>query len=170
MLLFATMENSNAFISLFENNLFNWVLLVVFVGWLCAKYAPAAFASRASGIQTALEDAGRARAEGEAFLQAQKQKIANAEKEMDNILAEAVQVANQMRQQMEKQTAKEMADLQARMEQEMSNERQLAISQLRSAAAKAAVILTEAALPAAITDGTRKRLLEQFVDQLEVAQ
>lgn len=169
MLLFATMENTNTFFALFENNLFNWVVLLGAVFWLCGKFMPGMFSTREENINTALQDAARVRAEGEAFLEAQRQKIANAEKEMDNILAEAVQVANEMRQQMESQTQKEMNDLRVRIEQEIANERQLAISQLRTAAAKAAVRLSEAALPAAITDGSRARLLEQFVDQLEVA-
>jgi len=169
MFLFATMENSNPFLSLFENNLINWCVLIAGLYWLINKYLPPIFAAREESIKTALADAARARAEGETFLEAQKQKIANAEKEMDNILAEAVQVANQMRQQMEAQTQKEIADLSARIGQEIANERQLAISQLRSASARAAINLTKSALPAAITDGVKTRLLDQFVGELEVA-
>lgn len=172
MLLFATMEHADTLkvlFEIFENNLINWLLLVGVIGWLGAKFLPGAFAARQSGIQSALTEASRARQEGEAFLEAQIKRISNAEKEMDNILAEAVAVANQMKEQMEQQTQKEIADLRLRIEQEIANERQLAISQLRTAAAKASIALTEAAMPAAITDGVKQRLLDQFVEQLEAA-
>lgn len=168
MLLFATVENGNAIFNFFENNLLNWFVLVGLVGWLWMKYMPGVFASRQQSITTAIADAARARAEGEAFFRVQKEKIASAEKEADNILAEAVQVAKQMKEEMEKQTAREVADLKARIEQEIANERQLAISQLRSAAAKAAITLSGAALPPAITDSARARLLDQFLAELEV--
>lgn len=166
MLLFAAVDG-NALFALFANNLINWIMLIVFLCWLIMKYSPPAFNARESSIRSALADAARARAEGETFLEVQKRKIANAETEMDNILAEAVQVAGELRKHLEEETRAEMEHFAGKIEQEIAGERQIAISQLRAAAAAAAISLTESALPAAITDSARARLLDQFLEQLE---
>ncbi len=169
MFLFAAESGSLSLFSPFENNLLNWFALLAFLAWLWMKYMPAVFASRQEEITLALAEAARAKAEGEAFLEEQKKRVASAEQESDGILAEALELAGQMRQQMEAQTEKEMAELKQRIEQEIAAERQMAISQMRTAAAKAAIRLTESALPRTITDDVRSGLLDQFLDELEAA-
>ena len=167
MLFFATVEHGNALFELFDNNVINWLLLVALLAWLASKQLPSLLAARKEGIETGLKEAAQARAEGAAFLEAQQAKIANAEKEAEMILVEAKQMAEQMRAQAEEQTKKELADFAAKVEQQIAGERQMAITQLRAAAAKAAVRLAEATLPAHITDATRDRLMSQFFQQLE---
>jgi F-type H+-transporting ATPase subunit b len=169
MLFLATVEQSNSLFALFENNLINWLLLIVLLFWLGNKYLPGAFRSRQNSIETMLREASQARAEGIAFLEAQQKKIANAEKEAEKILVDARHMAEQMRTQLEEQTRRELDDLRLKVEQQIAGERQVAITQLRAAAASAAVALTEATLASHVTAQTRQRLISQFVEQLEDA-
>lgn len=166
-IIFATVEHGNPLFELFSNNLINWLALVALIAWLASKHLPGVFATRKEAIETVLKEASQARAEGQAFLEAQQKKIANAEKEAEKILVEAKQMAEQMRAQAEEQTNKAVADLSVKIEQQIAGERQIAITQLRAAAAKAAVRLAEATLPAHMTEGTKERLQGQFFQQLE---
>src|SRR4030095_6358889 len=167
MLFFATVEHGNVLFELFDNNVINWLLLVALLAWLAGKQLPGLFARRNEAIETTLGEAAQARAEGVAFLEAQQMKIANAEKEAEKILVEAKQMAEQMKAQADEQTKKELADFSRKIEQQIEGERRMAITQLRAAAAKAAVRLAEATLPAHMTDATRERLMGQFFQQLE---
>lgn len=168
MLLFATAEHGFMLFD-FENNLINWLLLVVLLCILMAKIMPGIFQSRKESIESALSEASLAKQAGLAFLAEQESRVSNLEKEADGILVEAKQMAERMKQEMEAQTMKDMADLRTRIEHEMANERQLAISQLRTATAKAAIVLTEKSLPSAITDSAKARLMSQFLQQLEAS-
>ena len=57
----------------------------------------------------------------------------------------------------------------AKVEQQMANERQLAITQLRQAAAQAAIKLTEQVLPTLLDENAKAKLLTQFMEQLDAA-
>jgi F0F1-type ATP synthase membrane subunit b/b' len=163
----AAAEGGNPVFQLFENNLINWIVLIVAIVWFAAKSLPAVFEQRKAGIDAALSEARLVRTEGETFLVTQQQRIANAEKESDNILVEAKQMADKMRTDMELSTKKEIADLETRIEQEIGNQRQLAIMQLRTAAARAAISLSEEGIPKALTDDMKGKLVNNFIDQLE---
>ena len=168
-LLFAAAEGGNAIFELFENNLINWVVLVIAICWGASRIMPSVFSNRKSQIDGAIQDARIAREEGEKFLTEQQAKIANAERESDNILVEAKQIAEKMRGDMEAATKKELADLEHRIDQEITNQRQLAVLQLRTAAAKAAIALSESAIPQALNDQAKAKLMNQFMDQLEAS-
>ncbi|MBY0357125.1 MAG: hypothetical protein K2W82_03915 [Candidatus Obscuribacterales bacterium] len=151
---------------IFENNLINWLLLVAILIYMWMRITPGLFASRKSRIEQTLAEAAEARKEGQAFLEEQRKKIENAEHEAESILVEAKRVASEMKQQIAEETRKESADLQERITHQIEGERRLAITELRSQAATAAVRLAEATLPGAMTDSARSRLLNEFVEQL----
>jgi F-type H+-transporting ATPase subunit b len=152
---------------LFANNLINWLLLLVFLGWLWAKFTPGMFASRKESIEASLREAASAKQEAQSFLRQQEQKIANAEKEADQILVDAKRVAEEMRVQMVADTKVEADNIRRKIEQQVASERQQAITEMRSQAATVAVRLAEATLPGAISDSARKRLLGEFIEQVE---
>jgi F-type H+-transporting ATPase subunit b len=151
---------------LFENNLINWLLLVVAIVFLWQKSMPAVFAARRKSIEGAIDEARRAREEGQAFLAEQTKRIENAEKEAEHILVEAKQVAQQLKNQITEQTKKDSTDLEKKIEQQISGHRQTVITELRSQAAIAALRLAEIELPAALSDNAKKGLQERFVGQL----
>ena len=153
--------------ALFENNVINWIVLVIGVLYLWNKNVPQMFKSREEAIQTALKDAAAAKKQAEELLAEQKKRIANAEQEKNNILSDAKHLASEMKQQMEAQTAKDVADLRTKIEQQLANERQLAVTQLKEVAAKASISLTEKVLPTLLDENAKARLLTQFMEQLD---
>lgn len=152
---------------IFRNNFINWVVLIGALVYFWNKYTPAMFAARKERIDSALRDAAAARETGEHFLNEQRAKVANAEQETQRIIEEARSLAAQLKVQMEEQTVKDLADVKRKIEQQIANERQLAITELRAAAARASIKLTESALPNLMTTDVKSRLLSQFMEQLD---
>lgn len=152
---------------LFESNLINWLLLVAFLIYLWMKFMPGIFKGREEGINTAIRDAEQAKLEGRKFQEEQQTRIANAEKEAENILVEAKQTAERMKLDMSKQMREDADNLQKKIEQQIATERQMAITELRSQAATIAIRLAEASLPGAITPNVKNGLQDQFIKQLD---
>lgn len=152
---------------IFENNLINWIILMFLLIYGWARITPGIFAARKERIDAALKEAEQAKLEGQEFLKKQEAIIANAEEETKKILEEAKQAAATMAADIKKQAAAEEKSLKERIEQQIKAEQQQAITEMRSRAATVAVRLAEASLPGAITDSSKARLHNQFVDQLE---
>jgi F-type H+-transporting ATPase subunit b len=159
--------DANPLVMAFTTNVANWVILVILLFLLWNKVAPPMFRQREEGVNRALEEARRAKEEGQKFFEEQSKRIANAEKEAAHILEEAKAIAAAMQEDIREQTKKDTADTLRKIEQAIAGERNMAINQLRSQAATAAVRLAEATLKSAVTGTHQKRLMTQFVDQLE---
>jgi F-type H+-transporting ATPase subunit b len=153
--------------SWFENNLINWLVLVVLLVILWQKVTPPMFAARAEKIETSLREAAEARAQAELLLKEQEAKVANVEEEVVQKQADAKMLAEELRVQREAQTQKDMADLSHKLQNQIATERAVAITDLRSSAAKAAIHLTEQILPSMMNDSIRGKLLNQFMEQLD---
>ncbi|MBX9721337.1 MAG: hypothetical protein K2X81_08085 [Candidatus Obscuribacterales bacterium] len=154
-------------VELFSNNLINWLLLMAILAFGWMKITPAMFASRKEQIEKALKEAELARIEGQEFLKAQTERVANAEAEAEKILTEAKAAAAQMKADIEAQAAADEKALRERITQQINAEWQQASTEMRSRAATVAVRLAEASLPGAITPSSKTRLHNQFVEQLE---
>jgi F-type H+-transporting ATPase subunit b len=152
---------------LFENNIINWIGLVILLVYLWRKTMPQVFAARKERIESALRDAATARQEGQDFLVQQEQRLLNAKGEAEQILAEARAVAESMKAQIAEQTKADAQELSRKLEQEIVAQKQIALTELRSQAASAAIKLAESILPAAMTPSAKARLLSQFIEQLE---
>lgn len=159
--------DANPLVTAFTTNVANWVILVIALVFLWIKVAPPMFRQREESIQRQIDEAKRAQEEGQKFFEEQNKRIANAEKEAERILEEAKKIAAAMQEDIREQTKKETADALRKIEQAIHGERSMAINQLRSQAATAAVRLAEATLKSAVTDTHQKRLMTQFVDQLD---
>ena len=169
-LIFASVEHeppANPVFALFADNTINWVVLALLVVYFMFRNLPPMFRKREDSITSAIEAANAARAEGESFLASQKEKIANAEKEAESILVDARAMAEQMKAQIERETEAEIAALSRKIEQQVAGERQIAITELRRTASRAAIALAEASLPGALTDAAKDRLMTDFTNQLE---
>jgi F-type H+-transporting ATPase subunit b len=152
---------------LFENNLINWVLLVVGLVYLYNKFVPPMFVQREERIKAAIADAAEAKRQGEELLAEQKKRIENAEAEQKQILAEARHLADTLKLQMEAQAKADSAQLLTKIEQQIANERQAAVTELRQAAAAASIKLTEQILPSLLDGEAKAKLLNQFIEQLD---
>jgi F-type H+-transporting ATPase subunit b len=151
----------------FSNNLVNWLILVGVIVYFWNKKTPVMFDARKERIETAIKDAAAAKEQGEAFLKKQQETVANLDLESARILTEAKQLAVEMQAQMKAQTEKEIADTLKRIDAQILGERQLAITELRAAAARASIKLTEQLLPSLMNAESKSKLLSQFMEQLD---
>jgi len=152
---------------IFENNVINWLVLVVLLVILWNKVTPELFAKREEGINNSLREAAEARAQSEALLKEQEAKVANVEEEVAKKKADAIALAEELRVQREKQTQKDLADLTLKLQNQIATERTVAVNDLRGTAAKAAINLTREVLPSMMNDSIRGKLLNQFMEQLD---
>jgi len=166
-LFLAEVEHSSGFMSMFENNVINWLLFVGFIYWIMAKNLPPVFAGRETSIKTTLAAAEQARSEAEAYLIKQKEAVANAEAEADKILAEAKAAAKEMQASLEAQTQKDIAEMLTKFENAIASERQVIVNEMRQASVKAAMALAKAQLTHEVTPEVKANLLNQFMEQLE---
>jgi F-type H+-transporting ATPase subunit b len=167
---FFAVENAGLFEQakgLFENNVINWLILVAGLVYLWNKNVPAMFKSREDNIQTAIKDAALAKKQGQDLLEEQKKRTANADAERAQILTDAKHLAAQLKEQLEAQAKEDAAYLLKKIDQQISNERQLAVTQLRQAAAAASIKLTEQILPSLLDEQSKAKLLTQFMEQLD---
>ncbi len=166
MFLFAEVQ-ANPLFAMFENNVINWFLLVIFFWWVLAKNLPPVFAARELQINSTLEAAQRARLEAEALLAKQKAAVANAEVEAEQIVSEAKNIAAEMQATLEAQTKKDIAEMLVKFENAVAGERQLLVNEMRQAAVKAAIELTRSQLAEQTSAEVKAGLLSQFMEQLE---
>lgn len=151
----------------FKSNVINWLLLVGFLIYGFNKIVPPMLAQRERAIKEQMDAADRARKESEAFFLEQSSKLENAQKETDKIVDEAKQVAEHLASEIEQQTTREIAFLQAKLESAIANERQMIVTEVRSAAVEAAVKLSRDYLESNVSDSDNKRLLSEFMQELD---
>ena len=151
----------------FKSNVINWLLLVGFLIYGWNKLVPNMMAQRARTIEDSISSAKKAKTESEQFLLDQKQKIADMEKQSAKIVAEAKTVGQQLKAEIEARTKREIADMERKFEAAIANERQVIISEVRTAAVKAAIQLSRSYLENNVSPEDNKRLLTQFMQELD---
>jgi F-type H+-transporting ATPase subunit b len=151
----------------FKSNVINWVILVGFLFYGINKLVPPMLAKREASIKEEINVAERIKAESDAFFLEQKQNLENAQRESENIVDEAKVLAETMKTEIKSQTTREVADLQRKLEAAIANERQMIVTEVRSAAVEAAVKLSRSYLEKNVDEADNKRLLSQFVAGLD---
>ncbi len=151
----------------FDNNFINWLLLLAFLGWLIAKNMPPVFNARRLSIENEIQSAEAAKKEGEAFLEEQRKKLANVEEETKKLILDAKHAAQLSSSLIEEQTSKEMGELLVKFESSIQNERQLLVTEMRAAAVKAAVAISEEQLRNQVNDKVKEELLTKFMSELD---
>jgi F-type H+-transporting ATPase subunit b len=124
-------------------------------------------AGRAQSIDEALKSAKDAKAESDEFLQKQEKLLEDAQKKAAEMVEETKAFAEQSKADIERQTTAEIAALEKKFDAALENQRQLIITEMRTAAARAAIQLTKTHLANNITEADRKRLLTEFMQQLD---
>jgi F-type H+-transporting ATPase subunit b len=148
-------------------NVLNWLLLVGFLVYGYTKLVPPKLAQREQSINEALSIAERSKQEADELLAQQKARLAEAEAERAKIVEEAKSVAKQLQADLEAQTKREVSDLERKLESAIANERQLIITEVRTAAVKAAMQLSRNYLETNVSEADNKRLLSQFMGELD---
>lgn len=170
MFLFAELGDAN-FLSIlfdFKSNLLNWLILVALLAWLYIKYIPPLLKTRKEAIDNEIKAAAATREAASQALEDQKRKVEKADLEAERILVEAKHEAELLHNHILSQTEKELSELLKKFEAQAASERRLAISQMRQIAVKTAMQLAEENMSQAMTEEKRSKLLNQFIEQLDV--
>lgn len=150
----------------FKSNLINWILLIVLLVWAIKKFVPAFISQRQQAINDELQLAIKTRQDAEVALAEQKSKIDKAEHEAEKIVLEAKETAKRMSDDLKKQTEAEIADLHKKFDAALTNEKQSAISEMRSVVARAAVQLAEESLKSGLNEKSKTKIAHEFMGEL----
>ena len=150
-----------------KHNVINWLILMALIIYGINKLVPPMLKQREESINRELNSAAKIKAESDEFFASQKQNLENAQKESDKIVDEAKAVAQQMKAEILNQTTREVADLQKKLESAIANERQMIVTEVRTAAVEAAVQLSQSYLEKNVSESDNKRLLSQFMQELD---
>ncbi len=150
-----------------KHNVINWLILMALIIYGINKLVPPMLKQREESINNELNSAAKIKAESDAFFASQKENLENAQKESDKIVDEAKAVAQQMKAEILNQTTREVADLQKKLESAIANERQMIVTEVRTAAVEAAVQLSQSYLEKNVSESDNKRLLSQFMQELD---
>lgn len=115
-------------------------------------------------IRNALEEAQRARQEGEQLLIQHQQMLAEANREVMRLIEQGREEAERLRLSMTEQAREEAQRLTEAARREIVRERQLAMQELKNTAADLALAAAERLLNAAMTSEDHRRLVTEFLD------
>ncbi len=115
-------------------------------------------------IRNSLEEAQRARQEGEQLLVQHQQMLAEANREVLRLLEQGREEAERLRISMTEQAREEAQRLTEAARREIVRERQLAMQELKKTAADLALAAAGRLLNAAMTSEDHRRLVTEFLD------
>jgi F-type H+-transporting ATPase subunit b len=123
--------------------------------------------ARRDRIRKALEEADRARAEAEQFVVEQREALAKARKDAEEMLAETRSIADGQHRRLREELD---AERQRRIEEtrkEIEAETVRAVAQIRAEVADLAMEATEKVTGKVLDDADQRRLIEQAIDELD---
>jgi F-type H+-transporting ATPase subunit b len=151
----------------FRSNFINWALLVGLLWWMCSKYLPPVFEARKKAIDEQIQEAAQAKKLAAQLVVDNQSKVAQADKDVEAIVVEARQTAEQLRIKLEEQTKRDLEELRKKFETACTNERQLAISQMRAIVVRTAIEIARQSLAQNLSEQSKAQLLTQFIEQLK---
>ena len=119
---------------------------------------------REQTIRNALEEAQRARQEGEQLLVQHQQMLAEANREVLRLLDQGREEAERLRISMTEQAREEAQRLTEAARREIGRERQLAMQELKKTTADLALAAAGRLLNTAMTSEDHRRLVTEFLD------
>ena len=119
---------------------------------------------REQTIRNALEEAQRARQEGEQLLVQHQQMLADANREVIRLLEQGREEADRLRISITEQAREEAQRLTEVARREIVRERQLAMQELKNTAADLALAAAGRLLNTAMTSEGHRRLVTEFLD------
>jgi F-type H+-transporting ATPase subunit b len=145
----------------------NFGILVLVLGYLISKSAPAFFRSRSEAIQRDLEEAGRLRQEAEARVARIEVRMSSLDREIQDVRQEAQSVMAKERDRMVKDADQQMTRMRAQAEQDIESLSNHATQQIRAEAAELAVQLAEQRIQSKMTNQQESELVDRFTGQME---
>ena len=123
-----------------------------------------ALEQRERTIRDSLEEAQRARQEGEQLLAQHQQMLADANRDVARLLEQGREEAERLRVSMTEQAREEAQRLTEAARREIIRERQLAMQELKNTAADLALAAAGRLLNTAMTTEDHRRLVTEFLD------
>ncbi len=123
-----------------------------------------ALEQREHTIRSSLDEAQRARQEAEHLLAQHQQMLAEANREVARLLEQGREEAERLRASMTEQARTEAQRLTEVARREIGRERQLAMQEIKSAAAELALVAAGHLLSTAMTGEDHKRVVAEFLD------
>ena len=145
----------------------NFVVFVAILVYLLKKPLSNFAASRRSVIMAEMDEARRLRAEAEAKLTEYERRLSNLEAEMEQILAEATRVAEAEKARILAAAVAAAERVRKDAEARLDSERRKLEHELRQKAVSLAMDVAERLITERINDGHRKKLVAEFVTDVE---
>ena len=144
----------------------NLVIFLGFLYWLLRKPAAAFFAARSAAILEDLNRAKREKDDAEAKLAEVEARLARLAAEQDEIRAEAAREAEAEHDRIVANADAEAGRIAETAAREIDGALKSARAELQRFAAEKAVDLAEATIRAEMTDDDRKRMVDEYAEQI----
>jgi F-type H+-transporting ATPase subunit b len=144
----------------------NFLLLAGGIGYMIGKNAGPFFADRSKQIRKEMVEADEARREAEAKAALVDSKIANLQREIDELRAEARREQSAEEERIRQQTAADMAKIRQHAQQEIESAGKSARTELQRYSAELALRLAEQKIRARLTPETEDGLVADFTRDL----
>lgn len=119
--------------------------------------------AREKRIQAQLDEAQQTRSETERLLARQREELAEARRQSQEIVAEAKQAGERVRQELLEQGRQQHEELLARAKQDIERERQLAVEAVRREAVELALAAASRLLDQRLTADEDRRLVAEYL-------
>ncbi|MFN7924095.1 MAG: ATP synthase F0 subunit B [Bryobacteraceae bacterium] len=144
----------------------NFGILVVLMGWVINKHAPAFFKARTDEIQKSIKEAQQTREEAEKRASAIEAKIANLGAELETMRTTSKQEMEAEGTRIQQETARMLAKAQDNAKSEIASIAKQAEVELKAHASKLALELAEKKLRDRLTPMAQSSLVSRFVQGL----
>jgi len=144
----------------------NFAILVVALGYLIRKHAPAYFAQRSKEIQQGIAEATKTKQDAEARAAAIDRRLAGIESEIAGLRSEAQQEISAEGGRISRETMHRLQRIQAQSAQEIAMMSRGARDQLRKHAAELALDLAQQRIRSRMTQADEDGLVDAFLQDL----
>ncbi len=152
---------------LVESNLLNVLILALALVYLGNKFIPKMIDQRKTQISKELEDAKQAKIKAEEELSTIQRKTEDIASEIEEIKSEARKTAEIIKKQIHEDTEKELEQINQKIKREISSNYDETVQTIKKSASESAIRLAEEALSkVASNHEVQKKLMEEFVSEL----
>jgi F-type H+-transporting ATPase subunit b len=144
----------------------SFTLLVAVLGKFAWKPILKALEEREDKIQSALDQADRARAEATELLKQNEQNMARAEQEYQKMIRESKEMAEKLKEEIVGKARQQAQHELQRANEEIQRSVDVAKQQLRTEVADLAIKVAEKILDESLDGQKQKKMVDSFLDQL----
>jgi len=153
---------------IYEANVLNLVLVVIFLWWLCKKYNVfAGIEDKLNSTKFRITDAEEDKHKSEQELDTTKGQIADSDTVIRKIKTEAEDIAGNLSKAIISEIAVEAESMEKNSERIIQGEKEMAALQLSNKLTKTAFGIAEEHIKQSIDDRLHKKYINEFIDSLD---